>query len=304
MSLLLSILTDFSSTLILTNFSSILAMRIVTGAMKSTPIGRMETLTGIQPLNHRREGKVLMQAEKFRSLPNHPMKPKVEGLTKNRLKRSSFVHESKRLLRQHEEDIPRETLPIPPPAIPPIGDDDSFLLDIRTSVPGIIRGEEQTGTMRKALALAMIDEKYPEEAWIQAYTDGSATNAVKDGGAGVYVRFPNGEKKCARIATGDRCSNYNAEIQAMILAAKEVTEIGDPRDPIVILTDAKSVLQELGSRKIATLQKEIQSLQRTRRVCLQWIPAHCGIPGNERADMLAKEGAREEQPSSTPSYLE
>ena len=25
------------------------------------------------------------------------------------------------------------------------------------------------------------------------------------------------------------------------------------------------------------------------RVLLQWIPSHCGIPGNERADQLAKD---------------
>ena len=29
---------------------------------------------------------------------------------------------------------------------------------------------------------------------------------------------------------------------------------------------------------------------------MQWIPSHCGIPGNEKADQLAKEGAAEDQP--------
>ena len=37
---------------------------------------------------------------------------------------------------------------------------------------------------------------------------------------------------------------------------------------------------------------------------LQWIPAHCGVPGNEQADRLAKEGAGGEQPNNCISYSE
>ena len=37
---------------------------------------------------------------------------------------------------------------------------------------------------------------------------------------------------------------------------------------------------------------------------LQWIPAHCGIPGNERADRLAKSGSKQLQPMSTSTYQE
>jgi len=278
------------------------ALRIITGAMKSTPIIGMEKLTTIQPLNTRRDKKSLLQAEKFKSLPDHPMKPKVEGLTKNRLKRISFVHQHKRLLRQHEEAIPREATPIPPPNAPPMFEDGCSLLVTRTEVPGITAGEEQIDTVRKALAMAMIDEKYPEEAWIQAYTDGSATDAVKDGGAGVYLRIPSGEEKNFSVATGDRCSNYEAEVEALIHAATKVSEFGDPTDQVVFLTDAKSVLQALENGKLHQLAEALSVLQKGRRVVLQWIPAHCGIPGNEKADRLAKEGAKGVQPIASLPY--
>ena len=73
------------------------AIRIITGAMKSTPITFMEQTTAIQPLQQRRQAKVLLQAEKYKCLPEHPLKEKVEGRTKNRIKRSSFTHEVKML---------------------------------------------------------------------------------------------------------------------------------------------------------------------------------------------------------------
>lgn len=49
------------------------ALRIITGAMKSTPIVRMEKITNIPPLCKRRECKAMIQATKYKCLPNHPI---------------------------------------------------------------------------------------------------------------------------------------------------------------------------------------------------------------------------------------
>jgi len=88
------------------------ALRTITGAMKSTPITIMEQTTVIQPLQQRRQTKVLPQAEKYKCLPDHPTKEKVEGRTKNRIKRSSFTHEVEKLQKDYPAVLTIPTLPL------------------------------------------------------------------------------------------------------------------------------------------------------------------------------------------------
>ncbi|KAK7115514.1 hypothetical protein V1264_001365 [Littorina saxatilis] len=98
--------------------------------------------------------------------------------------------------------------------------------------------------------------------------------------------------------------NYKAEAEALMQAASFVQDSADPCYQVVFLSDALSVLQALENDKLPHLAKALQMVRQTRRVVLQWIPAHCGIPGNERADELAKEGAVEDQPENSVSFSE
>ncbi|XP_041351095.1 uncharacterized protein LOC121370061 [Gigantopelta aegis] len=68
---------------------------------------------------------------------------------------------------------------------------------------------------------------------------------------------------------------------------------------VVFLTDALSVLQALQGEKLPHLNEAMQEVAKGKTSTLQWIPAHCGIPGNEDADRLAKLGANHVQPSNT-----
>ena len=52
------------------------------------------------------------------------------------------------------------------------------------------------------------------------------------------------------------------------------------------------------------LKKSLQNLAQHHHIVLQWIPGHCGIAGNEKADALAKEGSTKPQPSVSISYGE
>lgn len=139
------------------------------------------------------------------------------------------------------------------------------------------------------------------------YTDGSAEEAVQNGGAGIYIKYPSGEEEKHAFATGTYSSNYKAESEAIktganILKQKELKQV-----QVVFFTDAKSVLQALeGKRDIALndLMTSLALLCTECTVVLQWIPSHCGIAGNEIADNLAKEGAKQYQEDKTTSYEE
>ena len=63
---------------------------------------------------------------------------------------------------------------------------------------------------------------------------------------------------------------------------------------VVLLTDAKSVLQALTSAKCPPTEQLLAALCQLHSIALtvvQWIPGHSNIPGNDQADSLAKEGA-------------
>ena len=73
---------------------------------------------------------------------------------------------------------------------------------------------------------------------------------------------------------------------------------------VVFLSDAKSVLEALQNDKLPELRSKLDELAPFVRIIIQWIPAHCGVPGNEAADRLAKQGAKEIQYEHTVTYRE
>ena len=77
---------------------------------------------------------------------------------------------------------------------------------------------------------------------------------------------------------------------------------------IVIFTDSLSALQALESgnhcsAELAQINLDTNQLMTSHevRIVMQWIPGHSNIPGNDKADKLAKKGARQEQPFTPTS---
>ena len=99
---------------------------------------------------------------------------------------------------------------------------------------------------------------------------------------------------------GILCSNYTAEVLALLNATETIFSWEEKPKKAVFLTDSLSALQALMSGEPDTPQKKltenISTLAQTTCVALQWIPAHIGIRGNEMAYQLAREGRERSNP--------
>ena len=196
-----------------------MALRVILGAMKTSPVHDMEKTANVEPLQ-RRSLKILIQGEKLRRLPSHPLHTNLAQPTKNRLKHQSLNHQYKELSRTHQDivDVPIELLT--DPAWQPDRETD---IQIFLSVPGITSKEQLPGELRN-LTLALIADRFPHTAWTHVCSDGSTEEGMKNGGSGVYIRYSDGDTTSLSVPGGRQCSNYRSEVLAISTAAEHLLE--------------------------------------------------------------------------------
>ena len=123
--------------------------------------------------------------------------------------------------------------------------------DIKVTVPAVTC--DQDDTSKKLLTLSKIDDLYPQDTWIRIYTDGSATDAIQDGGAGSIIYL--------------HCTNYAAEVKALSQGAQAILDIvGNHKEDVMFLTDSKSVLDALACHGEHELRVKLSKLIESRRV--------------------------------------
>lgn len=135
----------------------------------------------------------------------------------------------------------------------------------------------------------------------EIYTDGSKDPVTERAGASMVVRRV-GVSQMWRLT--DELSVYATEMTAIIKALEWVEE-ARPRKVVICLDSAAVInsIQSSRSCRMDLLMEVYTGLYRLERsattVCFLWIPAHVGVWGNERADSLAKKALERPEPDVT-----
>ena len=187
-----------------------------------------------------------IQYEKSERITTHPLRDVFAERTKNRLKRKSPNHMSREVAKEHKvttgcipEQLEHHTQTLPQDLHPNVV--------ICKEIPGIGRKEEQPAPVLRTNTLDLIDEKYNNAEWTNVYTDVSATEAVKDGGSGIYIEYPSGNVKRISIPAGHTCSNYKAELLAIQTALDFLEDLELNKRNVALFTASLSALQGLDS---------------------------------------------------------
>ncbi len=149
---------------------------------------------------------------------------------------------------------------------------------------------------------------------LAVYCDG-ATNSEASLVAGAayapeLIRAEDGSylagQRAAHLGPRPHHTSYEAELIGVICACELLlenrTHVGDRR--VVLLVDNQAVLNVLDNWQYSTSQRFVTEARRLLQRCvtelgvavhLQWVPGHYDVPGNEKADRIAKEAAAGEE---------
>ena len=214
------------------------ALRLMTGAVKTTPIAAFEMEADVPPLDLFMEASILKRRIKQHFMPNDS-----PGYISTTKAPSSFHQRSSALLQDRDIILPKRSSPVfsstatinsTPPWLwnPP---------QIQDSLPECATKSENPAIL-KQLCLKLINKDFKN--YYKVYTDGSLDSSKGIAGAGVY--FQNMNQNI--ILPLPPSSILKAELVALERALEEIKSNDHPTGSgYVILTDSKSSLQSLKS---------------------------------------------------------
>ena len=281
------------------------AVRFIAGGMRSTSIEACEIDTNIEPLDIRRDAAAIEMVERYRrNEEDHPNRKTVDNWKgKNRLKKKSILTVAKTL--EEKYHLPDNRKPEKPISkeLPP-----NLEIKKATVITELIKKATKKNCDEAELFTLgqQTINSYANDC-IHVFTDGSAFKGTVNAGYGVRIEFPDGTGDEISEPCGDLCSNFEAEVIAIKSSLERIKDQfktqSQDQSNVVIFSDSKSALEAIKNQSfkettiinlLLTINDFIETTNKT--VTLQWIPSHCSIDGNERADTLAKLGAAKEQP--------
>ena len=145
------------------------------------------------------------------------------------------------------------------------------------------RADDET-VLRKEFQ--QLRERY--NSYFEAYTDGSKSEH-KVAAAAFFTKDPD-DPKTSRL--GDGSSVFNAELEGIPLIIKKFLTLPQYKR-FVIYTDSLSAIESLRNKTFKTKNVKrfynlLKKIPPQTQLVIAWVPSHVGIPGNEKADRLAK----------------
>jgi ribonuclease HI len=292
------------------------AARVVTRCIKATPVDALLLEAGMVPVEQR--GRILAAAsyEKSMRLPeSNPRRACAAENVAARVQKQAWRKIGSETAAaaglRADAAAPREPLECVAPFPPweePAGV--HFVTELQTATR-----RNDPPVRRRAAAEAAI-AALPDPS-IEVWTDGAAAGGVSNGGCGALITFLGGanpDAELMRPAGAVTCS-YQAEMSAIRHALEYLDDLRRRGrlaviEVIHIYTDSKSAVERLKAG--AARQKDHTSRTVWARIKLlseagaemffQWVPGHAGLPGNERADELARAGCAMEQMYAPVDY--
>ncbi|GBN62776.1 putative RNA-directed DNA polymerase from transposon X-element [Araneus ventricosus] len=260
------------------------ALRLCSGAFRTSPVESLYVECHEPSLEHRRQMLTLHYFSKILTNPNHPYFNYKQSRFLQRLQdaRTSVVPSFFTRAAGFLHDLNLDTAQLlPNPVIlltPWIPHGLKFL--------NPFENYDKTNTASDIYLQLFAHHRELYHHFIPVFTDGSKTT-TQTSFACVFIN------STLSFQLHPSCSIFTAEIRAILHSLSEISNY--PADNYIIYSDSLSVLQALSSlhRHSHPLAFSILDLH-DRLVCkgfsilLCWVPSHVGISGNEIADIAAK----------------